>query len=887
MMGKKDEPKYDDLPVFKDDEEEQPPAEPLPPEVQAGPGTQASEGQLQPEAGAAGEPAQEEPSAEESPDGSFPTPPPESVYSEGLPGIEGIASEEPSAGSPASSEPQPEPSGPQPEEPGSADAAAAKLAELRPLLNQAYALAARGELQGIKQLYLQIWQEYSAYSQLSRNYAENASVYKEVDELYKKIEYMSLEDMQSTLNRIKKDITPSQPAPAPQAAPVQPAPSPAPAPVYAARPAGEDKSGELLLQLEKLDGRIQSEAEMRNNLDEKIGRLSEEIGELRSMILDRERANNAIESEFEKMKDSVSDIDPGKIKKDLEKKEADISQNNMQIEKLSKLTEGLSTDLKAFRSQMDKIKSFENIVSMYHEIDKKIGKIRESEQYVDRLAAKVESIFAELDKRTTELVEVEERTRTLQELTTDLMKSLDKDEIRLKEAVYREDLAKISGGLDERVKKIDNSVKDFESKILDFSSTIKEFGITIKELDRKGMSLEEMHAKMGEFGGKFDTFGTSLASVERKHDELDSLKGDVQDLKIAVDSLSASLSQVRSGVGPSFMPEAPERARGAPRPEREAGNMPGRAPEAQKRPEPAEEAPRRSEAGAPGFRPAPSMEAETPVAKPAPAKVAMPEPAEAPSEDVVFAGKPVKSELPSLFKGMEEEPRIELMPFKPHEPVEEELVLFEKPMPAKLPEPSPDKSLEKAHTLSELNALLTDAADLLRAGHLDEAEGEYMKISDLYSGLSDSKVISKSVYPQIRRLHDELDSAKSKSDLSGLLERAGSLLKSGDVSSAEDVYLQLTDEYAKLPPSDALSKSLYPSIHSLHDSLDFERKFLELKGLMDTARSLAKKGDVAKADDIYLQVYQTYSDLSRSSGDPERLKEIYKGISDLHESLTV
>jgi len=306
----------------------------------------------------------------------------------------------------------------------------------------------------------------------------------------------------------------------------------------------------MLLQLEKLDGRMQSEAEMRNNLDEKIGRLSEEIGELRSMILDRERANNKIESEFEKMKDSVADIDPEKIKKDLERKESAIAQNNMQIEKLSKLTEGLSADLKAFRTQMDKIKSFENLVDMYHEIDKKITKIRESEQYVDRLAAKVESIFAELDKRTTELVEVEERTRTMQELTTDLMKSLDKDEIKLKEAVYKEDIEKISRGLDERVKKIDNSVKDFESKILDFSSTIKEFGITIKELDRKGMSLDEMHSKMGEFGGKFDTFGTSLASIERKHDELDALKGDVQDLKIAIESLSTSMSQMKSGMLP-------------------------------------------------------------------------------------------------------------------------------------------------------------------------------------------------------------------------------------------------------------------------------------------------------------------------------------------------
>jgi len=64
--------------------------------------------------------------------------------------------------------------------------------------------------------------------------------------------------------------------------------------------------------------------------------------------------------------------------------------------------------------------------------------------------------------------------------------------------------------------------------------------------------------------------------------------------------------------------------------------------------------------------------------------------AEKPPEDVVFTRRKIRSELPSVFKGMEEEPRIEFMPrisFKT-EPVEEELELFKaEPSPAKAPEP--------------------------------------------------------------------------------------------------------------------------------------------------------------------------------------------------------
>ena len=172
------------------------------------------------------------------------------------------------------------------------------------------------------------------------------------------------------------------------------------------------------------------------------------------------------------------------------------------------------------------------------------------------------------------------------------------------------------------------------------------------------------------------------------------------------------------------------------------------------------------------------------------------------------------------------------------------------------------------------------------AGHLDDAEANYLKISDVYSELSHSKVISRSVYPSIKKLHDELDTARTLSDLKNLLKRSESSVRSGDIDSAEDAYLQISDIYSKLSSSSPVSKSLYPSIHTLHDRPDFERKVLELKDLLDTARSFVKKGSLDKADDLYLQIYQTYSDLSKISRDKDRLKALYKSISDLHENLT-
>jgi len=213
----------------------------------------------------------------------------------------------------------------------------------------------------------------------------------------------------------------------------------------------------VTMSVEKIEGKLESERAVATGIEERMSHLTEEIGELRSMILDRERGFNEIETNFKKIEAMTEEIRPQIIKKDLDRKEREIIDISVKIERLEAISSETNKQIKLFREQMDKIRSLDNLLKVSKDIEENITRIKDTEKYTDRMAAKTEELFTELDKRLAQFVGHTARIESLDELTKDLMKSLDKNEIKLKEAVFKEDLEKlksaITSSVNENIKK--------------------------------------------------------------------------------------------------------------------------------------------------------------------------------------------------------------------------------------------------------------------------------------------------------------------------------------------------------------------------------------------------------------------------------------------------
>lgn len=241
----------------------------------------------------------------------------------------------------------------------------------------------------------------------------------------------------------------------------------------------EVKLPEIILRVEKIDGRLDALDDFRKDMNERIIQLAEEIGELRSTILERDKAFTRVEADAEKTLELVQDVEPGKIKRDIEKFEKENLENIAKIEKIENLVAELSKESKKFRDLMERIKSFENLVNISTEIQSKMSKIEEAKRYTDAIASKVESIFSETNVKLADFENQKDRINKLDELTTELVKTLDEVSIKLTRFVEKEKFER----LEDDLKKV-KQVKGIEPlpELSELKSTIGEILNTLSEL---------------------------------------------------------------------------------------------------------------------------------------------------------------------------------------------------------------------------------------------------------------------------------------------------------------------------------------------------------------------------------------------------------------------
>lgn len=261
------------------------------------------------------------------------------------------------------------------------------------------------------------------------------------------------------------------------------------------------KVDELTLNLEKLSGRLEAEKASREGINERLSTMQEEIGELRSMILDREKTFNEIEAGFQQMRDKVEDVDPARIRKEFDKKEKMIVDNSASIEKVKNLAETMAAELKEYRAQMAKVKSVDNLLEESKAMEEKLKKIRDAENYIDKTSAKVEKVFLEVKEKLPRISGQEARIDALESLSKDIMSNVNELTVRTGKVITRDDVRDEVEGVRTAMAKVADSVEALKKDLAELSpETRKRYHLevmeTLADVERKVAALEAEAGKL-------------------------------------------------------------------------------------------------------------------------------------------------------------------------------------------------------------------------------------------------------------------------------------------------------------------------------------------------------------------------------------------------------
>jgi len=161
---------------------------------------------------------------------------------------------------------------------------------------------------------------------------------------------------------------------------------------------GADSAGlaTLSVKVEKIGASVEAFAEVRKSFTERFNRIGEQIGELRAMILDRDKSIQEIELKAVKAHDLVATVQPEKMMTSIQKGNAKIEALKANLEGNEAIMGRIMDELKEVKRSVEFFRGVEEIVKLSEETKKDLIEIKKVESRIGLKTDKVETIYAEM-----------------------------------------------------------------------------------------------------------------------------------------------------------------------------------------------------------------------------------------------------------------------------------------------------------------------------------------------------------------------------------------------------------------------------------------------------------------------------------------------------------
>jgi len=179
----------------------------------------------------------------------------------------------------------------------------------------------------------------------------------------------------------------------------------------------------LKTEIEKLKASQEAFKEVRTSSSERFTRTSEQIGELRSMILERDRTIQEVELKAVKSADLVSAVQPEKLMTEVQKQEVKIEALKANLEGNESIMERIMEELRETRKKIEFFRGVEEIIKLSEEVKQELIEIKKAEGRINIQTDKVQTIYAEMRKNIQDLdafkAEIQDMKSTVEQNSKD------------------------------------------------------------------------------------------------------------------------------------------------------------------------------------------------------------------------------------------------------------------------------------------------------------------------------------------------------------------------------------------------------------------------------------------------------------------------------------
>ncbi len=151
--------------------------------------------------------------------------------------------------------------------------------------------------------------------------------------------------------------------------------------------------------IDRLKISVEGFSEVRQSFSERFNRISEQIGELRAMILDRDRSIQGIELKAVKAADLVESVQPDKLMIELQRQDAKLEALKAGLESNEAIMNRVMEELKEVRTKVTFFKGVDEIIKLGDEVKQELIDVKKVEGSIKIHADKIDTLYGEIKKK--------------------------------------------------------------------------------------------------------------------------------------------------------------------------------------------------------------------------------------------------------------------------------------------------------------------------------------------------------------------------------------------------------------------------------------------------------------------------------------------------------
>jgi len=243
------------------------------------------------------------------------------------------------------------------------------------------------------------------------------------------------------------------------------------------------------IELTRIKAQLESLNEIRKANSERFSRVSEQMGELRGMIMDTNKTMSKIEVSATKAIDLVESVQPEKLMIEIRKQEGKAEALKANIESNEAMMRDLMEELKKIRQQMNFYKGIEQVIKLNEEVKGEILEIKKVEAVIERHADKSESIFLDLEKKYAEFDKFQRTIDEVEKTFHAMQGDFDNIKLQLSNKAEKKEFGSLMDRFTEFEKHIGNIMKLLDERSKHMKIELKETVKKIKSELRGGRGL--------------------------------------------------------------------------------------------------------------------------------------------------------------------------------------------------------------------------------------------------------------------------------------------------------------------------------------------------------------------------------------------------------------